>query len=212
MTLYVPDHFTAPDHDAIFELIATHPFATLISIAGNEPVITHLPLLLAEDGMLLGHVAHANPQAALLFDGAQATAIFHGPHAYVSPTWYEQAGVPTWNYATVHVRASIHALHGDAAQSLLDQLIDAFDPDPLGETGTRHLRADERVDMLAHIHCFALEILKIESKFKLSQNKATTDRQRIISALGQQDDSEAQAVAGLMLSRLTQQTPQGTSK
>lgn len=203
MTLYVPPHFAAPDQAAIFELIASHPFATLISIADAEPVVTHLPLLLAADGMLLGHVAKANPHAALLAEGAQVTAVFHGPHAYVSPTWYAQPGVPTWNYAVAHVRACVRVREGEAAQALLDAAIDAFDADPLGETGARHMRADERAPMLAQIHCFALEILRIESKFKLSQNKTPADRQRVIGALGQQDDPAAHAVAGLMLSTLT---------
>ena len=204
MTLYIPDHFAAPDRDAILELIATRSFATLISIADGEPVVTHLPLVLAQDGTLLGHVARANPHAALLGEGTRTTAIFHGPHAYVSPTWYEAPNVPTWNYTAVHITAKVHPLEGEAAQSLLDQLIDTFDPDPLGETGTRHLRADERVGLLPHIHCFALEIEKIEAKFKLSQNRSPADRQRVIGALGQQDDAEAQAVAGLMLGMLTQ--------
>ena len=202
MTFYVPPHFAAQDQHAIFELIARHPFATLISVADEEPVVTHLPLLLSADGMLLGHVAKANPHAALLAEDAQVTAIFHGPHAYVSPTWYEQPGVPTWNYAAVHVRARVHTREGEAAQSLLDTMIDAFDHDPLGEAGTRHMRADERAPMLAQIHCFALEILRIDGKFKLSQNKTLADRQHVISALGQQEDPEAQAVAGMMLSAL----------
>ncbi len=202
MTLYIPDHFAAQNREAIAELIAENPFATLISMAGSEPVITLVPFVAAEDGSLLGHVARANPHAALLGDGERATAIFHGPHAYVSPTWYEQPGVPTWNYVVASVTARVRPLQGEAAQALLDRLIDAFDPDPFGETGTRHLRADERVGMLEHIHCFALEMEKIEAKFKLSQNRSISDRQRVIAALGQQDDAQAQAVAGMMLSQL----------
>ncbi|MCX9156276.1 FMN-binding negative transcriptional regulator [Niveibacterium sp. 24ML] len=202
MTLYVPDHFAAPDRDAIIALIAQHPFATLISVAEGEPVITHLPLVADPTGTLVGHVAHSNPHAALLADGAAVTAVFHGPHVYVSPTWYEQPGVPTWNYATVHVHAKVRVIEGEAAQAMLDHLIDTFDPDPLGETGTRHLRQDERAGMQAHIHCFALDMQRVEAKFKLSQNKSPADRLRVISALGQQDNPDADAIASLMMNTL----------
>lgn len=204
MTLYVPDHFAAPDRDAIVQLIAQHPFATLISVAGGEPVITHLPLVADATGTLVGHVARANPHAALLAEGATVTAVFHGPHVYVSPTWYEQPGVPTWNYATVHVHAKVRVIDGEAAQAMLDHLVDTFDPDPLGEAGTRHMRQDERAGMLAHIHCFALEMQRVEAKFKLSQNKSPADRLRVVSALGQQDNPDADAIASLMMNTLMQ--------
>jgi len=204
MTLYVPEHFAAPDRDAISELIARHPFATLISVAGGEPVITHLPLVADSSGTLVGHVASANPHAALLTEGAAVTAIFHGPHVYVSPTWYEQPGVPTWNYAAVHVHATVRVIEGEAAQAMLDHLIDTFDPDPLGEQGTRHLRQDERSGMLAHIHCFALAMQRVEAKFKLSQNKSEADRLRVVSALGQHDIADADEVASLMINTLMQ--------
>lgn len=204
MTLYVPPHFAAPDRDAIIALIAQHPFATLISVASGEPLITHLPLVADASGTLVGHVACANPHAALLTDGASVTAIFHGPHVYVSPTWYEQPGVPTWNYATVHVHAKVRVITGEGAQALLDRLVDSFDPDPLGEAGTRHLRQDERAGMLAQIHCFALDMFRVEAKFKLSQNKSPADRLRVVSALGQQDNPDADAIASLMMNTLMQ--------
>lgn len=204
MTLYVPDHFAAPDRDAIIQLIAQHPFATLISVAGGEPMITHLPLVADATGTLVGHVARANPHAALLAEGATVTAVFHGPHVYVSPTWYEQPGVPTWNYATVHVHAKVRVINGEAAQAMLDHLVDTFDPDPLGEAGTRHMRQDERAGMLVHIHCFALEMQRVEAKFKLSQNKSPADRLRVVSALGQQDNPDADAIASLMMNTLMQ--------
>lgn len=204
MTLYVPDHFAAPDRDAISQLIAQHPFATLISVAGGAPVITHLPLVADASGTLVGHVARANPHAALLGEGAAVTAIFHGPHVYVSPTWYEQPSVPTWNYATVHVHAKVRVIEGEAAQAMLDHLLDTFDPDPLGEQGTRHMRRDERVSMLAQIHCFALDMQGVDAKFKLSQNKSQADRLRVVSALGQQDHPDADAIASLMMNTLMQ--------
>ena len=202
MSLYIPEHFSAPESDAIVELIHAHPFATLISVVEGAPLVSHLPLVADENGLLLGHLARANPHAAALVEGAHATAIFHGPHAYVSPTWYEKPSVPTWNYAVVHVSGKVMPLADEEiAQALLDGMIGTFDhPEPA--EGTPHLGRKARAKLLGAIHCFALEIENIEAKFKLSQNKSLADRQRVIAALGRQDDENAQAVAGLMLQTL----------
>ena len=84
-----------------------HPFATLVSVADGAPFATHVPLLLDAErgplGTLVGHVAAPNPHSAAFDERAQALAIFHGPHAYVSPRWYASGpNVPTWNYVAVH--------------------------------------------------------------------------------------------------------------
>ncbi|WP_341677150.1 FMN-binding negative transcriptional regulator [Niveibacterium sp. SC-1] len=204
MSLYIPPHFEAPDADAIIGLIHAYPFATLVSVVEGEPLITHLPLVADENGLLLGHVAHANPQAAALKDGATVTAIFHGPHAYVSPTWYAKPNVPTWNYATVHVKATVRPLEEpEIVQALLDGLIATFDDEEAaGETP--HMTHEAREELFGHIHCFALEIEDIEAKFKLSQNRSAADQKRVVAALGQREDDNARELVGLMLQGLRQ--------
>jgi len=107
MSVYTPEHFRMDDRAAIARLMHDHPFATLLTPSMPEPMLSHVPLLLVPDaepnGTLIGHVARANPhwQHAT---GAESVAIFHGPHAYVSPSWFAEPskGVPTWNYAVVH--------------------------------------------------------------------------------------------------------------
>src|SRR5947208_238650 len=104
--MYVPPHFAESDPDALHVFIERHGFGLLVSQVGGEPFATHLPLLLdctaGPHGTLLGHVARANPQWRELA-GQTSLAIFSGPHAYVSPTWYEAENVvPTWNYVAVH--------------------------------------------------------------------------------------------------------------
>src|SRR3546814_11682458 len=83
------------------------PFATLVTTFEGAPFATHLPLLHEAEGgphgRIVGHMARQNPQWRGFADGGEALIVFHGPHAYVSPTWYErQPAVPTWNYPTVH--------------------------------------------------------------------------------------------------------------
>ncbi|GAA5167826.1 FMN-binding negative transcriptional regulator [Viridibacterium curvum] len=196
--LYSPARFIETDTALIRELIAAHPFATLMSVVEGQPLVSHVPLVADERGWLLGHVAMANPHSAALNEGAEALAIFQGPHCYVSPSWYAEASVPTWNYTAVHVRARLHVLQGDAAQALLDRLTQAFD-DP-AQPG--HMTAAQRARLLPAIHCFALEPLETSAKFKLSQNKSREDQQSILANLGQFEDDNSQGVASLMLRNL----------
>src|SRR3954470_2539732 len=99
--MYLPSFFKENDPATLYALMRENPFATLITVADGAPFVGHLPLLV-RDGEILGHMARANPQWRQF---PEVTAIFHGPHTYVSPTWYTSEGqVPTWNYAVVHAR------------------------------------------------------------------------------------------------------------
>ena len=172
MTLYVPDHFAAPDRDAILELIATRSFATLISIADGEPVVTHLPLVLTQDGTLLGHVARANPHAALLGEGTRTTAIFHGPHAYVSPTWYvTHPSVPTWNYAVAHAHGKARLTEEAELHEVVSELSVKYEAGNTPPWKLSEQPAAYVTSMLGMIVGFEIEVLRIEGKFKLSQNR-----------------------------------------
>ena len=104
--MYIPAAFQQTDKTKLHDFIEANSFGLLVSTHGGEPFATHLPFLLERDagphGCLVGHVARANPQWHGL-DGQTVLAVFSGPHAYVSPTWYEAENVvPTWNYVAVH--------------------------------------------------------------------------------------------------------------
>src|SRR5687767_2413514 len=127
--MYVPAAFRATDTAALHGLMRRYSFATLIT-AGEEPFVTHLPLLLdAEpgEGVLIGHFARPNPHWQLDHARHLSVAVFHGPHAYVSPSWYRSgaAAVPTWNYATVHAwgRLSLLREPADVAR-VLERMVD----------------------------------------------------------------------------------------
>ena len=133
MSLYRPAAFASDDQAAIARLFDEHPFATLITAGAGEPQISHLPLLHqrepAPHGSLIGHMARANPHWSHFGSGA-SLAIFHGPHAYVSPSWYAQPAiqVPTWNYAVVHVHGRAEIVADRAATlATLQQMIARFE-------------------------------------------------------------------------------------
>src|SRR5688572_28058136 len=105
--MYIPEAFREDRPEALQALIREHCFGTLVSRHEGERGASHVPLLLDRDhgphGTLLGHMARANPQWQGFREGEEVLAIFQGPHAYVSPSWYEtELSVPTWNYAVVH--------------------------------------------------------------------------------------------------------------
>ncbi|MBA4064988.1 MAG: FMN-binding negative transcriptional regulator [Isosphaera sp.] len=204
--MYVPPHFAETDRDTLHAFIERHSFGLLVSDVDGGPFATHLPFLLdraaGPHGTLVGHVARANPHWTELA-GQTALAVFTGPHAYVSPTWYEADNVvPTWNYVAVHARGRA-ALVEDPGE-LLDivrrsvAVYEAGFPNPwsLDPTGPFVDR------LLAQIVGFRIEIAGIEGKWKLSQNHPAERREKVIRALEADGGSDAAAVAGLMRATL----------
>jgi transcriptional regulator len=187
----------------LHEFIAAHGFATLISPDPHDPPVTHLPLILdparGELGMLTGHVARANPHWRHLEDRAEVLAIFHGPHSYVSPSWYDHhPSVPTWNYAVVHVHGRARLMHAtQELENIVRRLVDKHEsgrPRPW----RMQLPADYQAQMLSAIVGFEIEVTRISGKFKLSQNRPAADRPRIIEALSA-GGPEERAVAEMMM-------------
>ena len=200
--MYSPEHFRHDDQDdTLRSLIGNAPFATLISAHEGRAVVTAIPCIMDDSGRILGHVARANPHTELLGEGATAQLLIHGPHCYISPSWYAKPSVPTWNYAMVEMAVRVEVLQDDAAQDLLDALTKRFEnPDEAGETA--HMDRSARARLLPAIHCFALQPLRIDTTLKLSQNKSPADQQQIVSRLAQRDDENSQAIASLMLQQL----------
>ena len=200
--MYVPPHFQMTDRRAAVEFIRRHSFALLVTSDNGEPVASHVPLLFdesaGENGMLRGHLARANPHADLL-DGRRALAIFSGPHAYISPTWYQADNtVPTWNYAAVHAYGTCELMTDE--EELIRLLADltavyeagmpapwTFDPN------------SEFIRKLAKaVVGFRIPIDRFDAKAKLNQNHPAERRQRVILELEESSDPDARAIAQLM--------------
>jgi len=203
MSLYVPPHFATPDRASFARIAHEHPFATLLTPASPEPLVTHLPLVHVADrephGTLFGHFARANPHCAA-DTGAESLAIFHGPHAYVSPSWYADpaTSVPTWNYVVAHAHGVVE-LAADAAETraVLDLLVRRFE-----STRTTPwqpgLSARQLDAMVGAIVGFRIRLRRVETKFKLSQNRSADDRARVAAGLAAEGYAEADATAAWM--------------
>ena len=226
--MYVPRAFEASDRAWCHALIDAESFGVLVSVDdAGAPFATHLPFLLERDrgplGTLLGHVARANPHwryfrgssargareaevdpeatRADRRSGVPALAIFAGPHAYVSPSWYAvHPSVPTWNYVAVHAYGSPVVIEDTArTRALLARLVATHEAGQPAPWSVDSLPEDYRAGMERGIVAFEMRIERLEGKAKLSQNRGTEDRARVRAALAAREDR----LAALMEERLT---------
>ncbi|MDQ3206072.1 MAG: FMN-binding negative transcriptional regulator [Pseudomonadota bacterium] len=203
--MYRPRAFAETDLRALDALAEADSFVTLVTVRDAEPTVSHLPVLYRRDGdrvVLVGHWARPNPQAGHTGPGL---AILHGPHAYVSPSWYPDkeaaARVPTWNYAVAHLHGALET-HEDPAQ--LGDLVAALSRHHETRVGSRWLFDPERPEhalQLRGIIGFRLEVSRIELKFKLSQNHPPDNRAAVTAQLQASAEPSARAVAALMAAR-----------
>jgi transcriptional regulator len=200
--MYIPSAFQETAQDKLHGFIEANPFGLLISTHDGEPFATHLPFLLERGGgphgRLVGHMARANPQWRGL-DGEQALAVFSGPHAYVSPSWYEAEDVvPTWNYVAVHAYGAFRLVDGpEAVQEIVLASVAAFDrstPTPW----TLDIRTGYFEKMIRGIVGFRIEIERLEGKWKLNQNHPRERREKVVRALEQSTDQGEREIARLM--------------
>jgi len=186
------------------DLIRRESFATLITIdREGAPFATHLPVLLEPTrgrlGTLLAHVARPNPQWRQ-FGPGPALVVFQGPHAYVSPAWYEvHPSVPTWNYVAVHAYGVPVVIEDEARiRALLERLTDTYEagrPVPWRLDG---LADDYLRGMIRGIVAFEIPIDRLEGKAKLSQNRDLADRERVRVALEELGNPLSAGIATLM--------------
>ncbi|QLQ33675.1 MAG: FMN-binding negative transcriptional regulator [Candidatus Thiothrix singaporensis] len=194
--MYLPPHFAQQDTDEIHRFITANPFATLVTVANGEPFASHIPLLLeaGEPLRLVGHLAKANPQWQHFATGSRVMAIFHGAHAYVSPTWYEKPGVPTWNYTAVHIYGRVNLIHDpETLRAQINRMSRHFEGE--GEKAWIPAYSDKVLDMIVG---FVMEVDEVQAKYKLSQNRSPQDQQNVIRVLQESSAESGRNVASLM--------------
>jgi transcriptional regulator len=193
--MYPPPHFLENDDAKLATLIRENAFGALVSVVDGRATATHIPFLYDQEaGVLLGHVARANPQWGSLDQAQDVLVIFQGPHAYVSPSWYNSPGVPTWNYAIVHIHGIATTFDApERLHALVSKLTDQYE-----SSNEEPWSGQYNPRMLENIVGIEIHISSIEGKFKLSQNRPLEDREAVSSKLIEIDGSEAQKVAEMM--------------
>jgi transcriptional regulator len=200
--MYLPNAFAIKDLPVLHDFMEQYSFATLVTRHSGELIASHAPFVLDRDagpyGRLRGHLAIRNPQLPHLASGAEALVIFQGPHSYISPSWYAAPhNVPTWNYTAVHAYGIPKMMDRAALVVLLKDLVHqnerSFEQPWDFDAEARWVQ-----DLLRQIAAFEIEIGTLQGKFKLNQNRTSTDRARVIEILSASPDPAQRQMAGLI--------------
>jgi len=204
--VYLPPAFTEKRPEVLLDHIEGYDFGLLVTHGAAGLVASHIPFLIERDGEqlhLYGHLARPNPQVGDLALGGAVLAIFHGPHAYISPNWYTTGpSVPTWNYADVHAYGTVQLVEdAEWLRRFLVRLSERHEARNPVAWRMQDLPAAYVENMLKGIIGLDIAVTRLEGKYKLSQNRPAADRLGVIAALEAQRDPESQAVARLMRDR-----------
>lgn len=206
--MYIPKYFAEPSVDVLHQLIRRHPLATLVTLSPSGLNANHIPLHLSSEpspfGTLRGHISRANSNLNDINDDIEALAIFHGPDAYITPSWYPTKAetgkvVPTWNYAVAHAYGKLRIVedqtwlhdhlkeftaHNEAAFSTPWQLDDA-PPDHIEK-------------MIAAVVGIEMVITRLVGKWKTSQNQSAQNQAGVVRGLRARGGANAQEMADLV--------------
>lgn len=202
--MYSPPYNQLNEKTELVRFLRANNFPVLVTGTGGKLMASHLPVTVHEDGeqiVLEMHMAKSNPQWQEFLDD-EALVIFSGPHAYVSPRWYEESErVPTWNYVAVHAYG-VPRIVSEKNEKLESQrrLIESIDPQWLPKHDTLSREYLDR--MLEGIVNFSIPVSRLETRWKLSQNRGRREMERIAAQLEASADSAARALAALTRAHL----------
>ncbi|WP_422930445.1 FMN-binding negative transcriptional regulator [Singulisphaera sp. PoT] len=205
--MYIPSSFEERDLAKLHRFMTQYSFASLISHGEAGLFATHLPFLVEPEhgpfGRLAGHLARANPQWRPEMIQGEVMVVFSGPHAYISPSWYEaEEMVPTWNYAAVHAYGTFRIVEDP------ERLLEILGKSVQAHEGPRarpwsFVDSDSYIQKLMKgIVGFHIDLTRVEGKWKMSQNQPVERQRLVASALEAQGGEESFAVARLINERL----------
>lgn len=181
--MYQPKYFKEYNSEIIRKVIEEFDFATLIISVNDKLEISHIPMMInKERSTLFGHIAVANPITKIIDNDndISATVIFQGDHGYISNNYYTNPkdNVPTWNYVAIHISGKISLIKDKVEiSSILDSQFTKYEADDINWENPKISK------LLGGIYGIKIEIKDVDAKFKLSQNKDSTEQLFIINNL-----------------------------
>ena len=205
--MYSPPYNRVEERSELVDFMRRNSFATLVTATGGVPQASHLPVIIADGAagiVIHSHMAKNNPQWQEFFED-EVLVVFAGPHAYVSPRWYEdKERVPTWNYAAVHAYGKVTVITDRAAKHAAQrELVAQLDPQWLPRFDA--LRAEYVEGMLNGIVTFDIAVTRLETRWKLSQNRGRREQELIAAALDKSEDPSVRALAELTRKHLVRE-------
>lgn len=200
--MYIPRYNKIENKEDVRAFIDTYGFAVLVSQVNGKPWATHIPLVLDKDendsDILFGHISKANRQWKDFSRNEEILAIFSGPHAYVSSSWYDHENVPTWNYLAVHVYGKIQVIEGDSLKKQLGKLVDKYESGMDSPVSVDKMSIEFVEKEMKGIIGFVIAITEIQAAMKLSQNRDDKNFDRVITGLEKQGDPNSLEIARRM--------------
>jgi transcriptional regulator len=177
--MYTPQDFEVLDKEELLAFIKANAFGQLISLVDNHLFSSHIPFLLSADKQsLICHVAKRNPQWESI-ETQEVLITFQGSHDYISPSWYESGGVPTWNYQAVHVYGQPKLItEPEKLKVIVEELTDEYE-----SAFERPWNPEYKESLLNMIVGIQINITEIQGKYKLSQNRPKNDQLKVIEEL-----------------------------
>ncbi len=202
--MYKIAYYTGRDREEMLSFMREHSFAMVTGIGEQFPVASQLPLEVVETGdklFLTGHLMKKTDHHLAFEKNQNVLVIFHSPHAYISAGWYEiKAQASTVNYMAVHARGKISFTDEsgtlEAIKQLTDKHIGTESPASFSSIPKSYVN-----DMLKAIVGFSIEVVSLESVFKLSQDRNNNDQAAIIEHLTQRNEPGDQFIANEMKNR-----------
>lgn len=199
--MYIPDLFKNENQEDILRFLHENGFAVLINQTEGKLWGTHTPLFIEssfEDNVVLGgHISKDNPQAVNFNDGDEVLAIFNGPHAYISSSWYDHENVPTWNYIAVHVYGKLRLLNYEETIASLKVLVDKYEKNQ--ENPVKIEELSKKTMMQARgVLAFEIAVTEIQAMKKMSQNRDDKNYKNIVDQLEKSDKTDDHVVAAEM--------------
>lgn len=202
--MYVPHFNTIDDENEIRAMVRALGSAELVTVGTDGyPIATLLPIMW-QGGVVIAHMARANPHWRQIQPDARALLICGGPQAYISPSWYAAKAehgrvVPTWNYSAVHLTGTVR-VHEDVewVRAAVVDLVQRHESDravPWHVTDAPEQYVDGQLRAIVGIQ---MRVERVEGKAKLSQNRSEADRRGVIDGLRAESSPSANAVADAM--------------
>jgi transcriptional regulator len=206
--MYLPSHFQETRLEVLHALMRARPLATLVTLTSDGINANHVPLHLEPErgrfGALWGHVARSNPMWSERVQDVEVLAIFQGPEAYISPSWYPNKRehgrvVPTWNYAVVHAYGTLRVIDDPAwLRTLLEALVGRHEASSSAPWSIADAPPEFIERMIGSIVGFEIVISRLVGKWKASQNQPAANRAGVVEALKRRGDADALEMAELV--------------
>lgn len=206
--MYLPAYFEEKRADVLHALMRARPLATLVTLCDSGIAANHIPVETSAEpaphGLIRGHVARANPLWRTYRADSEALAIFQGPQAYISPSFYpskQETGevVPTWDYAVAHARGTMRFVHdAEWLRALVSRLTNAHEASRQAPWKIDDAPAPYIDRMLTMIVGFEIAVTSLTGKWKLSQNHPAANRRGVTAGLRAASGAEAGEVADML--------------